>query len=122
MKQRQISAAYQAVTQLYKVEGLPFSVSMQLYLLKKKLDPYIELEAEKERTLFDASGESGTLTPEMRREIAKILEAEVEWNEEVLHFVLLPEMIDKMGITGEILDKLDGFVTIEEFIGGAGND
>lgn len=114
MKQKQISAAYQAVTQLYKIEGLPFCISMDLYLLKKKLDPYIELEAEKERVLFEASEEKGVLTPDMKREIAKILESEVEWKEPPLLFKLDQVVIQKMNITGELLDKLDGFVIIEQ--------
>lgn len=114
MKQKQITAAYQAVTQLYKIEGLPFCISLDLYLLKKKLDPYIELEAEKERAIFDAGGDTGTITPEMRREIAKILEAEVEWKEPPLIFKLDQKVIQKMNITGELLDKLDGFVIFEQ--------
>ena len=113
MKQRQILAAYQAVTQLYKIEGLPFCISMDLYLLKKKLDPYIELEAEKERTLFAANGDNGVLTQAMKRELSKILDAEVEWNEDPPLFKLGYDLIHKMNITGELLDKLDGFVIFE---------
>ena len=111
MKQRRITAAYQAVTQLYKIEGLPFVISMDLFLLKKKLAPYVELEAEKERALFDSN--SGILTAEMRQEITKILEADVEWKEEPLLFKLGYDLLQKMNITGELLDKLDGFVTFE---------
>ena len=113
MKQKQILAAYQAVTRLYKIEGLPFCISMDLYLLKKKLDPYIELEAEKERTLLAANGDNGVLTPAMKRELSKILDAEVEWTEEPLLFKLGYDLLHKMNITGELLDKLDGFVIFE---------
>lgn len=113
IKQRKISAAYQAVTKLYKIEGLPFCISMDLYLLKKKLDPYIELEVEKEKTLFAASGESGILSPEMKAELSKIMEAEVEWDEKPLLFILDHEQLEKMNITGELLDKLDGFIVFD---------
>jgi len=116
MKQGRLTIAYNTLLKLYRIEGIPFQISCKLFMLKKKLQPYYELQAEKQDVIMEAHGvdNARNLTPEILKEFEEILKTDVEWNEEPVGIALTPDLVEKMGITGAVIDQLDGFVTFTE--------
>lgn len=123
MKQEQISTAYKTVEELYKVKGLPFAVSKQLYMLKHDLEPHAQCENEKRVEVLEtwkAINPDGTLhiTTENVNQINKafdeIAKTEIEWLAEPVKMTLTAEQVEKLGITGEIIEKLVGFIEFTE--------
>jgi hypothetical protein len=115
MKQRRITVAYKALLRLYKIEGIPFPVSCKLFLMKKQLQPFLDLEAEREDAILkrenavDAEGRIN-MTDKIRAEFAQILDAEVDYDAKPVEISLNDELAAKLGITGEVIDQLDGFI------------
>lgn len=120
MKQNRISKAYKAIVQMYKRTGVPFGICNQLFMLKKKLEPYYELQGEKESEILKAHGWENEMigrvpyTPEILKEFKEIQEAEVEYEGEPVEIRITEAIAEKLGITGEIIDMVDGFITFTE--------
>lgn len=115
MKQKRITIAYKALLRLYKTEGIPFPVSCRLFMLKKQLQPFYDLEAEKEDAILErenAIDDAGriNMTNAIRDEIAKILDSEVDYDGDAVDVNVNDDIVVKLGITGELIDQLDGFV------------
>ena len=119
MRQGKLTAAYNTLTRLYRTPGLPFSTSQKLFLLKHKLQPYFDAQAEKQRVILEASGQEqkdGTyeITPEIRKAFAEITNTEVEWKEGAIDILITEDDAKALGITGEILDIFDGLIIFTE--------
>lgn len=120
MKQVKISNAYKATVKMYRMPGVPFSICNQLFMLKKKLEPYYELQGEKEEQILKENGWDDEMigkipfTKEILKAFKEIHEAEVEWKEEPVTIIINDEIGTRLGITGEIIDQLDGFIQFTE--------
>lgn len=118
MKQGKIFVAYKLLERLNRIPGLPFALSCQLYMLKKSLLPYYEAQVEREQVLFEASGidENGQvlMTPELKKSIADIMKTEIDFKPELVKLQITPEITEKLGITGEIIEQLEDFVQFVE--------
>lgn len=123
MKQGKITQAYKTVFDLYRVKGLPFSLSSRLFTLKRKLQPYVEHQQEQEMELLEswkALNPDGTLNVtsenvnQVNAGLQEIQTAEVEWNEQPVTILLTDELTEKLGITGEIIENVDGFIVFKE--------
>ena len=115
MKLKKIAIANKVLLRLYRVSGIPFPISCKLFMLKKKLQPFIDLQAEMENSILkekNAIGEDGTInmTAEIRSKFADILDSDVEYEENQIDLPVNAEVVEKLGITGEVIDQLDGFV------------
>ena len=114
MKQGKIVAAYKTLMRLNKVPGLPFSLCNKLFMKKRELEPYFQSQREQENVLIEASGqkpdEGYDLTPEIKREIRKIAETDVDYEVNPVEISLTDEQCEKLGLTGEIMEILDGFI------------
>ena len=70
MKQGDIVAAYKTLSVLNRKPGLPFGVIQKLFLKKKELEPYWQMQGEQETILIEATGqkvEDYELTPEIKK-------------------------------------------------------
>ena len=110
MKQARITIAYNTLIQLYRTSGIPFPVSCQLFMKKKELQPFYDLQAEKQNAILEAHGDTGEMTPGIRKEFAEIIAADVDYDGKPIDICVNDDLAAKLGITGEIIDKLDGFV------------
>ena len=115
MKQKRITAAYKALLLLYKIEGIPFPVSCKLFMVKKQLQPFYDLEAEKEDAILKREGaidDAGiiTMTNAIREEFAEILDSDVDYDAAPIDIDVNDDLVVKLGITGELIDQLDGFI------------
>lgn len=126
MTQGKITVAFKTVSELYKVKGVPYIVSKRLYDLKRKLQPHFEFQKEKELDLleeWDAINPDGTLritsenVNQINAKLAEIQNMEVDWQEPPVSILLNDDLAEKLGITGEILENLEGFVNFEEMEG-----
>ena len=126
MTQGKITVAFKTVSELYKAKGVPYMVSKRLYNLKRKLQPHFEFQQEKELDLleeWDAINPDGTLritsenVNQINAKLAEIQNMEVDWQEPPVSILLNDDLAEKLGITGEILEKLEGFVDFEEMEG-----
>ena len=113
MKQVKISNAYKATVKMYRMTGVPFSICNQLFMLKKKLEPYYELQREKEEQILKEAGWDDEMIGKIPF-TKEIHEAEVEWKEEPVTIIINDEICTRLGITGEIIDQLDGFIQFTE--------
>lgn len=118
MKQEKITIAYKMLEKINRVPGLPFSVCSKLFMAKKGLAPYIEAQAEKENIIFENAGvdDNGKtmITKELQAAFAEILKTEVDFKLEPVEIQLTPELAEKLNITAEMLEVLDGFVEFVE--------
>lgn len=125
MRQGKINVAFGKLCDLYRIKGLPYTLSRDLFMTKRKLQPYVEHYNEAEAELLesrDALTPTGMVRTDMpMAEVAKInkelndmRQTEVEWKEEPLTIRLTDELTEKLGITGEIIEQLDGFVNFVE--------
>lgn len=123
MMQGKITQAYKTVCNLYKAKGLPFSLSSRLFQLKRRLQPYVEHQKEQEIALlesWDAINPDGTLrittenVNQVNAGMNEIASAEVEWNEQPVVICLTDELTEKLGITGEIIEDMEGFIVFKE--------
>ena len=112
MKQARITIAYNTLIKLYRTPGIPFPVSCQLFMMKKNLQPFYDLQAEKQEAIIEAhgQGDSGELTAEIRKEFAEIVTAEVDYDKPPVDIHVNDALAEKLGITGETIDQLDGFI------------
>lgn len=118
MKQANITMAYQRLGEIGRIVGLPFDVCKKLFMLRLKMKPHIDCQLERRQVLFEASGigEDGTveMTPELKKGLIEIQTAEVEWTEEPVKIEVTPELAEKLNITAEKMEYLDGFVDFVE--------
>ena len=117
MKQGRIAMAYKTIISLYKKPGLPFRICNQLFMLKKVLEPFYEFQADMEGKVIEESGQEINrfeMTPEIRKAFEQIQAEEVEIEIEPLEIPLTDDLAEKMGITGEMIDQLDGFIKFTE--------
>ncbi len=123
MKQGKITQAYKTVCGLYKAKGLPFSLSSRLFTLKRKLQPFVEHQREQEIELLEswkALNPDNTLNittenvNQVNAGMSEIANADVEWNEQPVIILLTDELTEKLGITGEIIENVDGFIEFKE--------
>ena len=121
MKQARFRTALKCLEQLYETKGLPFSLSKKLFMLKREIQPHVEHEDEQRVNVlkeWDALNPDNTLnvTTENVNQInaayAEIAKTEVEWGEPV-KVLLTPELVEKMGITGKVMDDMEGFISFE---------
>ena len=123
MKQGKITQAYKTVFDLYRVKGLPFSISSRLFTLKRKLQPFVEHQQEQEYALLEewnAINPDDTLNVttenvnQVNAGMKDIRDADVEWDEPPVKILLTDELTENMGITGEVIDHVDGFIEFTE--------
>lgn len=126
MTQGKITVAFKTVSELYKAKGVPYMISKRLYNLKRKLQPHFEFQQEKELDLleeWDAINPDGTLritsenVNQINAKLNEIQNMEVDWQEPPVSILLNDDLAEKLGITGEVLEKLEGFVDFEEMEG-----
>lgn len=120
MKQGRITIAFKAVCDLYVVKGLPFWLSSNLFTMKRRLQPYVEHQQEQEHEILEACDGLNQMTgePVVTREnetfiaskFRDIRETEVEYDHPVMEIKLTDELVEKMGICGQTIDELDGFI------------
>ena len=124
MTQGKINVAFSIVCNLYRIKGLQYTLSRDLFLLKKKLEPFVEHYTEQEHNLLvdrDALNPDGTIRQDMPQddvidinmELFDMRATRVEWEEEPLKIRLTDELADKLGVTGELMEQLDGIITFE---------
>ena len=117
MKQGYIIAAYKTLAVLNRKPGLPFSVIQKLFQKKRELEPFYEMQVEQETVLIEASGQTVSdykLTPEIKKGLVEIAESDVEYDGQPVEIVVSPGIEEKLGLTAEMLEHLDGFVTFTE--------
>ena len=125
MTQAKINTAFVKVCELYRIKGLPFIVSRGLFMLKGKLEPFVAHYSEQEHNLLadrNALNPDGTIRQDVPQdeviainmELFDMRATEVEWKGEPLTIQLTDELADKLGVTGELMEQLDGIVTFEE--------
>ena len=82
------------------------------------MKPYIECQIERRQVLFEAAGisEDGSVeyTPALKKSLIEIQTAEVEWTAEPMKIEVTPEIVEKLNVTAEMLEILDGFVEFVE--------
>lgn len=124
MTQGKINVAFNIVCNLYRIKGLQYTLSRDLFMLKKRLEPFVEHYTEQEHNLLadrNALNADGTIRQDMPQdeviainmELFDMRATEVEWKEEPLMIRLTNELADKLGVTGELMEQLDGIVTFE---------
>lgn len=123
MKQGKITQAYKTVFDLYRVKGLPFGLSSRLFTLKRKLQPFVEHQQEQEMELLEswkALNPDGTINVtsenvnQVNAGLQEIQTAEVEWNEQPITITLNDDLTEKLGITGETIEQVEGFIEFKE--------
>ena len=123
MRQGSITAAYKTIMNLYRFKGIPFQISVDLLKRKRELQVYVDCQTEQEeRVAAEIAGcinEDGSYPMDeekqarFRRELAKIQEVDVNYDLEPITIKLTPKLVEVMGISGEIMDVLDGFISFE---------
>ena len=125
MKQGKINTAFGIVCDFYRIKGLPYALSRDLFLLKKKIEPYFEHYSEQEFNLLserNALNPDGTIRRDVpqeevtaiNKELNDMRSTEVEWKEEPLTVKLTSWLTEKLGVTGELIEQLDGIICFEE--------
>lgn len=123
MRQGSITAAYKTIMNLYRFKGIPFQISVDLLKRKRELQVYVDCQTEQEeRVAAEIAGginEDGSYPMDeekqarFRRELAKIQEVDVNYDLPTITIKLTPKLVEVMGISGEIMDVLDGFISFE---------
>ena len=124
MKQGKINVAFRVLCDLYRIKGLPFGLSSMLFNMKRRLQPYVEHYNETEAEVlekWDALTPTGMVRTDMaaadvakiNKELDEIRSTEVEYDAKPITITLTDELTEKLGITGEIIEQLDGFVVFE---------
>ena len=117
MKQGDIVAAYKTLAVLNRKPGLPFGIIQKLFLKKKELEPYWQMQGEQETVLIEASGqkvEDYELTPEIKKGLLAISNSDVEYTGKPVEITVTADLAEKLGLTAQMLEHLDGFVTFTE--------
>jgi len=120
MKQGKITAAYNMIKELYRIKGAPFEIYVTLFQLKRDLQMYIECQGEQEEQIaIEISGgmiADGTYPmdqaqqAEFMRKLQEIQKTEVKFDMKPVKIELTPDLAKLLGITGEVMDILYGFV------------
>ena len=113
MKQGDIISAYKTLAIINRKPGLPFWLNQKLFLKKKELEPFWEMQKEQEIVLIEATGQTidnYTYTPELKKGLHVIEESEAVYDAKPLEIIINEELAEKMGLTAEMLEHLDGFV------------
>lgn len=116
MKQGKILKAYKTLAELNQIQGLPFSICCDLFMAKKNLEPYYELQLQKENVLIEASGQSldnYKLTPEFKKAVYDIYESDVGYDTPPVEIVINDDIALKLGMSADLIERLDGFVTFK---------
>ena len=125
MKQGKINVAFREICNLYKIKGLPYTLSRNLFFLKRDIQPYVEHYNEAEEEVlekWDAITSAGTVRTDMpmadvakiNKELDEIRATDVEYDVTPITIVLNDELTEKLGVTGELMEQLDGFVNLVE--------
>ena len=124
MRQGKINVAFGVICNLYKIKGLKYSLSNKLFQMKRELQPFIEHYHEKEVEIleeWDALTPGGAVRTDMPVEdvtkinaaLDAIRAADVDYDIEPITIKLTDKLTDLLGITGEVIEQLDGFVRFE---------
>ena len=124
MKQGQIVKAFTTLKTLTAVKGLPFGTLSGLYQARRALSGHVEAQQEKEMEIIRELGEvqqDGTIKfndpeegpKEMNRRFLEIVGTEIDAKIEPVTVRINQAAADKLGLDGEILGALDGFVNFE---------
>lgn len=123
MKQGNIVRAFNTLKTLTTIKGLPFGTLCSLYQARKALTGYVEAQEQAELEVIRELGtvdEKGVITynaPDGAKELAKklreIAETEIDPCIKPVNVKITQETADKLGLDGDILNTLDGFVTFE---------
>lgn len=119
--QGKIFAAYQELTKINKTPGMSFELCKKLFMLRIKMKPHVECQAEQEQVILDAAGKTPdgkvNYTKDVVRELEKIQKSAVEWKDKPVKVEMTPAMFQRIGVTAEMLENLDGFVEFAEVEG-----
>lgn len=121
MKQGKITSAFNTLTKMYRTKGLPFGISSILFNMKRQLEPYRDHQAEQEELLAEkySGGEmdenggykmDGVARTLFAKDLIAMQNTEVECDVKPVTIDLNDELCEKMGITGETIDMLEGFI------------
>lgn len=123
MKQGRIVIAFNLLMKMYKIEGASFGTSSVLFNTKRRLQPYVEHQAEQESLLAekysDGQNADGTLKMEQDQQaqffadLKKIQETEVNFEYKPARLVLDDHEFKLLGLNGEKMEVLEGFMDIE---------
>lgn len=124
MKQGSIVRAFNTLKTLTTIKGLPFGALCSLYQARKALTGYVEaqeqaeLEVIRELGTVDEKGvitynDPGTGAKELAKKLREIAETEIDPCIKPVTVKITQETADKLGLDGDILNTLDGFVTFE---------
>lgn len=125
MKQGKINVAFRVLCDLYRIKGLPFGLSSMLFNMKRRLQPFVEHYNDAEAEVLEkwnAMTPAGTVRTDMpmaevaqiNKELDDIRTTNVEYDVNPITVVLNADLTEKLGITGEIIEQLDGFVNFVE--------
>ena len=123
MRQGTITAAYNKIRELYRIKGVPFQISVELLRIKRELQLFVDCQGEQEEQIaVEISGgmiADGTYPmdqaqqAEFMRRLAEIQKTEVAYDLPPAKIKVTRKLVDLLGITGEVMDVLDGFVVFE---------
>lgn len=122
MKQGKITMAYNTIMDLYRIKGLPYDMYLDLLGKKRELQIYVDCQAEQEeRIAVEISGgmaADGTFPMdkdqqgEFFRKLADIRDTDVKYEAEPLEIRGTEAfLVNTLGVTGEVMDILDGIIT-----------
>ena len=117
MEQGKIIAAYKTLAALNRKPGLPFSVVQKLFQKKKELEPFYQMQTEQEIVIIEASGQTlddYKITPELKKELFVLSKSDVIYDGKPVDITVTGDIAEKLGLTAEMLEYLDGFVTFTE--------
>ena len=123
MTQLKVLNAYHLILQMYRTKGLPFAVCKALFTAKNMLQPHVDCQIEQENIIVEELGGSinndGVINvpddkkAELVKRMKDIRTTEVEIKTPI-KLNLNEEQINKLDITGETLEILDGIIDIVE--------
>ena len=122
MKQGKITTAYNTIMDMYRIKGLPYDTYLDLLAKKRELQIYVDCQAEQEeRIAVEISGgmaADGTFPMdkaqqgEFFRKLADIRDTDVKYEAEPLEIRGTEAfLVNTLGVTGEVMDILDGIIT-----------
>ena len=122
MKQGKITTAYNTIMDMYRIKGLPYDTYLDLLAKKRELQIYVDCQAEQEeRIAVEISGgmaADGTFPMnkaqqgEFFRQLADIRDTEVKYDAKPIEICGTETfLVDTLGVTGEVMDILDGIIT-----------
>lgn len=123
MKQGRIVIAFNLLMKLYRIEGASFGTSSVLFNTKRRLQPFVEHQAEQESLLAekygDGQNDDGSLKMTQENQalffadLKKIQETEVDYDYNPVRLILDDHEFKLLGLNGEKMEALEGFMDIE---------